>query len=48
MKVINGYTVKTFYAGMIGYSIWKDGVEVYNGYSPSEVIERFGFNPNQD
>lgn len=48
MKEINGYIIKTFYAGMTGYSIWKDGVEVYFGYSTSEVIERFGFNPNED
>lgn len=47
MKEINGYTVKTFYAGMTGYSIWKDGKEVYFGYSVSEVIKRFGFNPNE-
>lgn len=48
MKETNGYIVKTFNAGMTGYSIWKDGVEVYFGYSPSEVIERLGFNPNED
>lgn len=39
------YEIRTFYAGMSGYSITKDGVEVYNGFSTDEVIDRFGFNP---
>lgn len=48
MKEINGYTVRTFYAGMTGYVIEKDGQEVYCGYSVDEIIDRFGFNPNED
>lgn len=42
------YTVSTYYAGMTGYVVEKDGVEVYNGFSVSEVIERFGFNPDEE
>ena len=42
------YTVHTFYAGMTGYVVEKDGKEVYNGYSVDEIIERFGFNPNEE
>ena len=40
------YTVHTFYAGMTGYVIYLDGVEVYHGYSVSEIIDRFGVHPN--
>lgn len=41
------YTVETFYAGMTGYVVKKNGEEVYNGFSVDEIIERFGFNPNE-
>lgn len=41
------YTVRTFYDGMTGYVVEKNGVEVYNGFSVDEIIERFGFNPNE-
>ena len=47
MKEINGYTVTTFYAGMTCYVIKKDGQEVYCGCSVDEIINRFGFNPNE-
>ena len=47
MKTYNGYTVRTFYAGIVGYVIEKDVKEVYFGYSVDEIIERFGFNPNR-
>lgn len=48
MKENNGYIVKTFYAGMTCYVVEKDGQVVYNGCSVSEIIELFGFNPNED
>lgn len=44
---VDHYTVRTFYAGMTGYVVEKNGVEVYNGFSVDEIIERFGFNPNE-
>lgn len=44
---VDHYTVSTFYAGMTGYVVKKNGVEVYNGFSADEIIERFGFNPNE-
>lgn len=47
MKQVNGYTVETFYAGMICYVVKKDGQEVYWGCSVSEIIKRFGFNPDE-
>ena len=42
----NRYSVHTFYAGMVGYVVYKDGIEVYNGYSTDEIIERFGVHPD--
>lgn len=41
------YKVHTFYAGMTGYIVYKDGIEVYFGYSPDEIIERFGVHPDE-
>lgn len=48
MIEINGhiYTVHSFYQGLTTYVVYEDGVEVYRGFSPTEIIERFGFNPN--
>lgn len=40
------YKVHTFYAGMTGYVVYKDGVEVYHGYSADEIANRFGVHPN--
>ena len=41
------YEVKSFYQGMSAYVVTCDGEEVYYGFSPSEIMERFGFNPNE-
>lgn len=47
MKTQNSrYSVHTFYAGMVGYVVYKDGVEVYSGYSTDEIVERFGVHPD--
>ena len=40
------YTVHTFYAGMTGYVVFANGVEVYHGYSADEIVKRFGVHPN--
>lgn len=47
MKEFNGYQIFTSYQGMTAYLIKKDGKEVYFGFSVTEIIERFGFNPNE-
>ena len=44
---MNKYTVSTFYAGMTGYVVCKDGVEVYHGYSVDEIIDRFEIHPDE-
>ena len=31
---------------MVGYVVYKDGIEVYNGYSTDEIVERFGVHPD--
>ncbi len=41
------YTLRTFYAGMTGYIVYKNGVEVYHGYSVDEIIDRFGIHPDE-
>lgn len=40
------YKVHTFYAGMTGYVVYKNGVEVYHGYSADEILNRFGIHPD--
>lgn len=42
----DNYAVSTFYAGMTGYVVYKNGAEVYHGYSVDEIIERFGIHPD--
>lgn len=44
MKKINNYVVESFYCGMTQYVVSKNGIELYNGFSLNEIIERFGFN----
>ena len=40
------YKIHTFYAGMTGYVVYKDGVEVYHGYSSDEIIRMFRVHPD--
>jgi hypothetical protein len=40
------YKVHTFYAGVTGYVVYVDGVEVYYGHSSDEIVERFGIHPD--
>ena len=40
------FTVHTFYAGMTGYVVFKNGIEVYHGYSATEILDRFGIHPD--
>lgn len=42
----DNYSVHTFYAGLVGYVVYKNGVEVYHGYSADEIVERFGIHPD--
>ena len=36
------YEVYIGYAGMTYYVVYKDGKEVYYGFSVDEIVERFG------
>lgn len=36
------FTVHIGYAGMTYYVVYKDGKEVYYGFSEAEIVERFG------
>lgn len=38
----HAYEVHIGYAGMTYYVVYKNGEEVYTGYSESEIFERFG------
>lgn len=40
------YTYRTFYQGMTGYVVEEDGKEVYCGFSATEIIDQFGFDPS--
>ena len=40
------FTVHTFYAGMTGYVVYKNGAEVYHGFSADEILARFGIHPD--
>jgi len=46
-KEIRGYVVRWFYQGMTTYVVEKDGEEVYVGFSPAEIEERFGIHPDE-
>jgi hypothetical protein len=43
-----GYTIHCWYAGMVCYSAWKDGKEIYCGCSKTELIEAIGFDPDKE
>lgn len=36
------YTVHIGYAGMTYYVVYRNGEEVYNGFSETEIMDRFG------
>ena len=42
----DNFTVHTFYAGMTGYVVYKNGAEVYHGFSADEILARFGIHPD--
>ena len=39
------YTIKITYAGINQYQVFKDGKEVYFGWSCDEILKNFGVHP---
>ena len=40
------YEVNITYAGIDQYQVFKDGKEVYFGWSCDEILKKFGVHPN--
>lgn len=41
----NNYEIKITYAGINQYQVFKDGKEVYFGWSCDEILKKFGVHP---
>ena len=42
---VNGYEIRSWYEGLTAYAAFKDGKEIYHGWSLGELIKVLGFNP---